>query len=170
MTPTATPTASPTPTGQPGRYYLRKDGRLRTSVPADAAVTLAAANCQCDGTPNKPAVFTATGVTKAWSGGSAAFDLAVDAGTGVGSATQLRISYDLTGNGSYDRMETYRYFATDPVVGYEHYAADKELLTMTGTMGNLTKGTIKVEVWNAIGNQPTTLGVGSLSRLELPLR
>ena len=67
-------------------------------------------------------------------------------------------------------METYRYFATDPVVGYEHYTADRQLLSSTGTMGNLTKGTIKVEVWNAIGNQPTTLGVGSLSRVDLPLR
>ena len=37
-------------------------------------------------------------------------------------------------------------------------------------MGALSRGTVKVEVWNAIGNQPTTLGVGSLSRLDLPLR
>ena len=41
----------------------------------------------------------ATAVTKGWTGGSAAFDLAVDAGTAVGSASQVRISYDLTGNG-----------------------------------------------------------------------
>ena len=44
------------------------------------------------------------------------------------------------------------------------------LYVPTGTMGNLAGGTIKVEVWNAIGNQPTTLGIGSLSRLDLPLR
>jgi hypothetical protein len=88
----------------------------------------------------------------------------------VGSAVQVRISYDLTGNGSYDRVETYRYFATDPIPGYEHYTADKQLLTATGTMGNLKQGAIKVEVWNAIGNQSSTLGVGSLSRLDLPLR
>ena len=115
-------------------------------------------------------MFTATKVTKSWTGGNAAFDLAVDAGTAVGSASQVRISYDLTGNGSFDRVETYRYFATDPVVGYEHYTQDRQLLGATGTMGALSRGTVKVEVWNAIGNQPTTLGVGSLSRLDLPLR
>ena len=82
----------------------------------------------------------------------------------------MRISYDLTGNGSFERVETYRYFATDPVTGYEHYTQDRQLLSGTGTMGNLSRGTIKVEVWNAIGNQPSTLGVGSHSRLDLPLR
>ena len=61
-------------------------------------------------------------------------------------------------------------FATDPVVGYERYTQDRQLLSATGTMGALSGGTVKVEVWNAIGNQPTTLGVGSLSRLDLPLR
>jgi hypothetical protein len=155
---------------QPGRYYLRSDGRLRSAAGTDGKVTLAAANCQCDGTPSKAAVFAATGVTRTWTGGPAAFDLAVDAGTGVGSATQLRISYDLTGNGTFERVETYRYFATDPIPGYERYTQDRQLLSATGTMGSLTRGTIKVEVWNAIGNQPTSLGVGSLSRLDLPLR
>ena len=60
------------------------DGTLGTSATADSTVQLAAANCQCDGTPDKAKAFTATGVTKAWTGGSAAFDLAVDAGTSVG--------------------------------------------------------------------------------------
>ena len=155
---------------QAGRYFLGTDGKLRTTATATGTVQLAAANCQCDGTPDKAKVFTATKVTKAWTGGSAAFDLAVDAGTAVGSASQVRISYDLTGNGSFDRVETYRYFATDPVAGYEHYTQDRQLLSATGTMGELSRGTVKVEVWNAIGNQPTTLGVGSLSRLDLPLR
>ena len=84
-----------------------------------------------------------------------AFDLFVDAGTSVGSATQVRISYDLTGNGSWDRVETYRYFPTDPVVGYEHYTQNQQLLSSTGTLGAMTGGKIKVEVWSAIGNQPT---------------
>jgi endoglucanase Acf2 len=172
-TPTQTPTPTPTPTAtptEPGRYFLGAAGRLRTTAPAAGAVTLVAANCQCDGTPEKARAFVATGVTRTWSGGTAAFDLAVDAGTAVGSATQMRISYDLTGNGSFERVETYRYFATDPVPGYEHYTQDRQLLNATGTMGDLSRGTIKVEVWNAIGNQPSTLGVGSLSRMALPLK
>lgn len=136
----------------------------------NGTVTLAAANCQCDGTPNNPATFVATGVVRTHTSAATRFDLQVDAGTAVGSAAQIRISYDLTGNGSFDRTETYRYFATDPVPGYEHYTQDRQLLASSGTMGDLTGGTIKVEVWNAIGNQPTTLGTGGLSVLDLPLR
>ena len=46
-----------------------------------------------------------------------ALGISVDAGTSVGNATQVRVSYDLTGNGSFDRVETFRYFATDPIPG-----------------------------------------------------
>jgi len=28
---------------------------------------------------------------------------------------------------------------------------------------------VKVEVWNAIGNQPATLGIGNQSTIQLPL-
>jgi endoglucanase Acf2 len=168
-TPTS-PTPTPTAPGQAGRYFLTADGKLASSATTPGTVTLVAANCQCDGTPDKAKAFTLTGVNGTWNGATAAFDLAIDAGNAVGSASQVRISYDLTGNGSFDRVETYRYFATDPVPGYEHYTQDRQLLGATGTMGALTGGTIKVEVWNAIGNQPSTLGVGSLSRLDLPLR
>ena len=132
-------------------------------------MTLVGANCQCDGTPDRAKVFTATKVTKAWTGGSAAFDLAVDAGTAVGSASQVRISYDLTGNGSFDRVETYRYFATDPVPGYEHSTQGTQLLSSSGTGGDLVGGTVTVQVWSAIGSGPTTLGVGATSRVVLPL-
>jgi len=88
----------------------------------------------------------------------------------VGSATQLRLSFDLTGNGSWDRVETYRYFPTDPIPGYEHYTQAMQLLSATGTLGELTGGTVQAEVWSAIGNQPTTLGVGNQSELTLPFR
>ena len=63
-------------------------------------------------------------------GGATAFALAVDSGTAVGNAAQLRVSYDLTGNGSWDRVETYRYFATDPVSGAENYTQRVGLLVV----------------------------------------
>ena len=66
-------------------------------------------------------------------------------------------------------METYRYFATDPIPGYEHYTQGAQLLGATGTLGDLTGGVIKAEVWSAIGNQPTTLGVGNQSVLDAAL-
>ena len=71
--------------------------------------------------PTNPQVFTATGLNLTYAGGQTAFDLFLDAGTAVGNGVQARVSYDLTGNGTFDRVETYRYFATDPVPGYEHY-------------------------------------------------
>jgi len=121
-----------------------------------------------DGTPFNPVTFTATGLTMAYNGGATGFDLFVDAGGSVGNATQVRVSYDLTGNGGFERVETYRYFATDPVTGYEHYTQAAGLGSATGALGNLSNGTVRVEVWSAIGNGPTTLGVGNQSVLRLP--
>ena len=115
-----------------------------------------------------PLTFTATNVNLAYTGGATNFDLFVDAGTAVGNGTQLRISYDLTGDGTVDRVETYRYFATDPVTGYEHYTQGVTLLSSSGTLGNLANGTVRAEVWNAIGNNPSTLGTGNQSVLKLP--
>jgi hypothetical protein len=92
----------------------------------------------------------------------------VDAGSAVGNATQVRLSYDLTGNGSVARVETYRYFATDPVPGYEHYTQAPRLQSSSGPLGDLAGGTVSVQVWNAIGNAPTRLAVGNVSRLTLP--
>ena len=86
------------------------------------------------------------------------------------NATQVRLSYDLTGNGSVDRVETYRYFATDPVPGYEHHTEAGRLQSSSGALGDLAGGTVTVQVWSAIGGAPTTLGVGNGSVLRLPFR
>ncbi|MFC0005237.1 beta-1,3-glucanase family protein [Micromonospora siamensis] len=173
--PTASPSpsTSPTPSTSPGpqpspTWYLRTGGALDRSGGPAGSVTLAAANGNHDGTPTNPQVFTATGLTLDFAGGTTAFDLAADAGTGVGDGVQARISYDLTGDGTHDRVETYRYQALDPVVGWEHYRETQGLRTATGTLGNLVGGTVRVEVWNAIGGTPTTVGVGDTSKLVLP--
>jgi hypothetical protein len=86
----------------------------------------------------------------------------------VGLASQVRISYDLTGNGSWDRVETYRYFATDPVAGYEHYTQGQGSHSTSGALGNLSNGQVRIEVWNALGNGASTLGVGNQSVVRLP--
>ncbi|MEU1807755.1 glycosyl hydrolase [Micromonospora aurantiaca (nom. illeg.)] len=170
--PTPTPTtASPTPsTGTPlaPTRYLRSGGGLDGTAGTAGTVNVAAANGNSDGTPANPQVFTATGLTGTYTGGATAFDLAVDAGTAVGNGVQIRVSYDLTGNGSVERVETYRYFATDPIPGAEHYRQTQGLLSSTGTLGNLSGGTVRVEVWNAIGGAPTILGVGNASTVTLP--
>ncbi|MEU8288788.1 glycosyl hydrolase [Micromonospora sp. NPDC048905] len=163
---TAPPTTTPPATGGPTRYLL-PGGGLGAAGSA-ATTTVAAANGNHDGTPTNAQVFTATGLNLAYSGGQTAFDLLVDAGTAVGNGVQVRISYDLTGNGSWDRVETLRYFATDPVPGYERYTQSAGLASATGTLGTLSNGTVRVEIWSAIGNNPSTVGIGNQSVVRLP--
>jgi hypothetical protein len=103
-----------------------------------------------------------------YTGGPTNFDLFLDSGTSVGNGVQARVSYDLTGDGTFDRVETYNYFATDPVAGYEHYTQAKGVKSSSGTLGNLVDGKVKVEVWSAIGSGTSTLGVGNQSVLTLP--
>ncbi|WP_234039648.1 glycosyl hydrolase [Micromonospora coerulea] len=171
-TPTS-PTPTPTPTTPPGQplsptQYLLAGGTLGGTAGAAGTVSVAAANGNHDGTPTSPQVFTASGLTGSYTGGTTGFDLAVDAGTAVGNGVQARVSYDLTGDGSFDRVETYNYYATDPVTGVEHYRQTQGLKSATGTLGNLAGGTVRVEVWNAIGSAATNLGVGDASQLVLP--
>lgn len=86
----------------------------------------------------------------------------------VANGQQVRVSYDRTGDGTWERTETYQYFATDPVPGYEHYTQARGLKSSTGTHGNLVNGRVRVEVWNAIGHGPSTLGTGDRSVLTIP--
>lgn len=168
--PSPTMSPSPTPTGNPliPTQFLLLGGGLSGTAGAAGNVTVAAANGNHDGTPANAQVFTATGLNGSYGGGSTAFDLFVDSGGGVGNGVQVRISYDLTGDGTFDRLETYNYFPTDPVNGFEHYTQSRGLRSSSGTLGNLINGRVRVEVWNAIGGSATTVGVGNQSRLVLP--
>jgi len=169
--PSSSPSTSPSPTGSPSApiRYLRTGGGLTGETGAASTVTVASAGgTNHDGTPYNPQVFTATGLTLGYGGGATTFDLFVDAGSIVGNGTQLRVSYDLTGDGSWERVETYRYFATDPLAGYEHYTQSQGLHSSSGALGNLSNGQVRVEVWSAIGSGPTTLGVGNQSVVRLP--
>ena len=51
---------------------------------------------------------------------------------------QARVSYDLAGTGSYSRVETYRYFATDPVPGTETYTQAVGLRSSPGALAAMT--------------------------------
>ncbi|MET7622679.1 glycoside hydrolase family 16 protein [Streptomyces sp. NPDC005408] len=167
-TPTPSPTSTPPPSGLP-TLYLRADGGLGSSTGTASTVTVASAGgTNHDGTPYLPLTFLASGITRTYNGGATQFDLAVDAGTAVGNGEQTRVSYDLTGDGSWDRTETYNYFATDPVSGYEHYTQSRGLKSATGTLGNLVNGKVKVEVWNTIGSAPSNIGTGNQSVVAIP--
>lgn len=165
--PSPTPTATPGEPWQPTRYLLAGGG-LGGSTGAAGTATVAAATGNHDGTPSNPQVFTARGLYARYQGGATAFQLAVDAGTAVGNGVQARVSYDLTGDGTFDRVETYHYFATDPVPGFETYRHTQGLRATSGTLGDLANGTVRIEVWNAIGRAPSVLGIGDRSTVTLP--
>ncbi|MFD5102638.1 glycosyl hydrolase [Streptomyces albidochromogenes] len=150
------------PTGN--TFQLRTGGALTTATGGTASSdTLASAGgANHDGTPHQPLTYTAKGVNGTLkSGVPTAFRLQVDAGTAVGLGQQARVSYDLTGDGTYDRTETYQYFATDPVAGWEDYTQARGLKSATGTLGDLKGGTVRLEVWSAIGSGTAKLRTGT---------
>ncbi|MER5887621.1 glycoside hydrolase family 16 protein [Streptomyces sp. NPDC001941] len=164
---TTPPPTDPPPSGS-AQLYLRTGGGAGDADAAGTATLASAGGANHDGTPASPQVYTSGPVTRAYNGGTTRFDLFVDAGTVVANGQQVRVSYDRTGDGTWDRTETYRYFATDPVPGFEHYTEGAGLVSATGSHGDLRGGKVRVEVWNAIGNGPSTLGTGNCSVVRIP--
>ncbi|MFD0319111.1 glycosyl hydrolase [Streptomyces flavalbus] len=161
---TGTDPGTPPGTSTGNTFQLRTGGTLTTATGATAgADTIASAGGDNhDGTPTNPLVYQVTGVNgRLKSGGTTAFRLPVDSGTAIAVAPQVRISYDLTGDGTFDRVETYRYFATDPVTGWEDYTQGTGLKSASGTLGDLVNGTVRLEVWNAIGNATSRVRTGT---------
>ncbi|WP_436842529.1 glycoside hydrolase family 16 protein [Streptomyces niveus] len=162
------PPTDPPPSGS-SQLYARTGGGLGDATTSGANATLASADGgNRDGTPYNPQVFTSGGITRTHNGGSTQFDLFVDAGTTVANGQQVRVSYDRTGDGTWDRTETYNYFATDPAPGFEHYTQARGLKSSTGSHGDLVNGKVRIEVWNAIGNGASTLGIGNQSVVRIP--
>ncbi|GBQ01639.1 1,3-beta-glucanase [Streptomyces spongiicola] len=165
---TTPPPTDPPPSGS-AQLYLRGDGAAGDAAGSGTSVRLASAGgANHDGTPHNPQVFASGPITRAYNGGTTQFDLLVDAGTTVANGQQIRVSYDRTGDGTWDRTETYHYFATDPVPGYEHYTQTRGLRSATGTHGDLRNGRVRIEVWNAIGSGASTLGAGNQSFVRIP--
>ncbi|MFF0745428.1 glycosyl hydrolase [Streptomyces sp. NPDC004111] len=170
--PRSTATATGPGTGGPeepgpstGNTFRLKSGGVLTTVQSDApgTDTLASADgVNRDGTPYRPTSYQVAKVTgKLTAGAATAFRLRVDAGTSVGLAPQVRVSYDLTGDGTFDRTETFRYFATDPVQGWEEYTQATGVRSTTGTAGDLVGGTVRLEIWNALGNATSQVQTGT---------
>src|SRR5262245_12994601 len=132
----APPPPPPPPPGSANMFLLSGGGLSGTAGASGTNSVPSAGGGNHDGTPFQPLVYTSGPTTLTFNGGAPTFDLFLDAGSAVGNGTQVRISYDLTGNGSWDRLETYHYFATDPVPGFEHYTQAAGLASTTGTPGN----------------------------------
>jgi hypothetical protein len=174
--PTSQPPSSspPAPTGS-NKLYLRSGPALSTTAGGAATTqTVTAANGNWDGNPHNPVTYQACGITGALNGAQTQFVFHVDAATAVGQGIQARVSYDFTGGGTYGRVETYRYFATDPIAGTEQYTQAAGLASATGTLAAMNHGCVRLELWNAIGNAPTTVRVdataanGNQSTLTIP--
>src|ERR1700735_2350866 len=142
-------------------------GAKADTIPADNGSTF-------DGTPNNPLIYKITGVNGTFNSGSTQFNLFVDAGTAVGNGVQVQVLYDFTGSGTFSRIETYHYFATDDVSGFQSYTQTAGLESSSGSFTNLSNGTIEIKVWNAIGtktsllNASATAAQGSQSIIVLP--
>ncbi len=168
-----TPPASNGPI--PGSNTLYFVGGATATVPSQlsfadgkgGADTILANNPQSPNVPMNPLVYTIAGVNATYDSAMVTgFNLYVDAGANVGEAAQVEILYDLDGSGTFTRTELYNFFATDPVAGYEDYMQNSRggLETATGTLGNMTNGTVEVLVWNALPGPNAanmTLSVGN---------
>jgi hypothetical protein len=121
-----------------------------------------------DGDPHRPTVFTATDLWLDDADGTASFVIPVDAGQNIGSGTQLRVSADLTGDGTWDRVETFHYFATDPLAGPELYTEGIGILSSKGAWGDLRGGIVQVEIWSTLGDTGSIIGLGDASVIHLP--
>ena len=167
-TPPPTTAVRPAVPSSPVLYPQVDGGLTAQPAPPGSQVPLNPADGQTrDGDPYRPLVFDADNLWLTPTGGISSFRLAVDAGTGVGSAVQVRVSYDLTGDGGWDRVETYRYFATDPLDGAEVYTDAAGLQSGFGSLGELVAGTVRLEIWSALGDGPVTVDLAETA-LVLP--
>ena len=66
-------------------------------------------------------------------------------------------------NSVYDRIETYRYFAEDDRIGWEAYTQASGLKSATGSYAHFQNGSVKLEVWNAIGKASVLLRTNASS-------
>jgi endoglucanase Acf2 len=132
-----------------------------TLVTTAEAVVTACDGHEHIGTPHDPLVLTATGLYGHYDGGTAAFNLPLDAGSFIGNGTQATISFDFDGNSVVDRTETYNYFATNDVAGWEIYSQNQQLAAHSGQYADFTGGGVTVEIWNTFGSGDVHLKAGA---------
>lgn len=144
--------------------FLRSSGALCT-YPGTSGTTVtipAAGGANYDGAPHNPVTFTVTGINGIYNGGVTAFYIYLDSGYAVANGIQARISYDFNGSGNWQRVETYHYFATNNLPGWEQYNQSAGLESVTGSnFQNFTNGSIQLQLWSAIGTASSIVSVDS---------
>lgn len=144
-----------------GKLWLADQGQLVSSESQAQFTVASAAGQNYDGHPHLAQTFTVRGLNGTYSGGASQFNLSVDAGRIPALAGQMRASYDFNGDGKMDRVETYRYFPTNDLPGYENYTAAQGLQSVQGAFADMANGTLRLEFWSAIGNGTLQLGPSS---------
>lgn len=105
------------------------------------------------------------------------FALWVDAGLNAGYAVQAIVTYDWTGDGSWDRTEIHAFFALDPLDStFEVYA--QSLTSVVGDpFRDMNNGRVRIELWEALpaGGTPSPVTIrtqtvvsGQLSSMDIP--
>jgi hypothetical protein len=148
------------------KLYVNSGGVLSGTAGTSATTNTitSAGGANYDGTPTNATTYLISGLNGTYDSTKAtAFNLYLDAGTNTGDGIQVQVQYDFTGDGVWDRTETYNYFATNPVVDWENYAQSQGLKSSSGSFANLANGKVQIKVWNAIGNTSTTLRTNASS-------
>ena len=126
---------------------------LERQGPGDALLTVVADAGSRVNVPTSPLTWTITGLTGTLDpAASLRFRLPVDAGSSVANGPQLRVTYDFEGDGTPDRVETWKLFPTDAAAGWEGYTEAQGLAAATGALRDLAGGSVTLELWNAIGS------------------
>ncbi len=111
-----------------------------------------------DGTIHSPLTYVVSNVSGSYiSGNQTKFKLNLDAPDTIGNGAQVKVSYDFNGDDTYEVAQIYNYFSTNDVINWEEYNETKGIKTTNGTFANMVNGKVKVEVWNAIGNNTQLL-------------
>ena len=141
---------------------------------APTADTIPSANGgNYDGSPKNPDTYEFSGLAATYDGSLTTQLQAYLNSLSAGNGTQIQIRYDFNGDGKDDALQCYGYFATDgSSTSWEQYPTSG--LATYGTMADFAGGTVKVQVWNAIGNGASQISVDSpsdrQSYVTLPFR
>ncbi|MFV2194915.1 glycosyl hydrolase [Nocardiopsis sp. LOL_012] len=145
-----------------GLLHPVADGLATEPVAAEGTVTVPdAGGANRDGAPPADAVvLELEGASGAFTGGDTAFTLPVDSGGSVANAVQVRVEYDFDGDGTDDRVETYHYFATNDLPGWEAYTQGSGPSSATGPFADLDGGTVRLRIWSALGSADSRVRTG----------
>ena len=86
----------------------------------------------------------------------------------MGQAVQAKLRIDLDADGTYDREEMVGYWAIDAAIDSWETFTNHQLVSETGTWGDLDEATVTLELWSSFGGEDVHIRVGD-SWILLPI-